>query len=35
MSEDVDPDAVAYIKAKKKVGLLKKARRNEKLGKYI
>lgn len=30
-SEDVDPDAMAYIKAKSKVSMLQKARKHEKI----
>ena len=35
MSEDIDSDALAYVKAKKKTTALQLARKNERMGKYI
>lgn len=35
MSEDVDSDAIAYVKAREKTKALQQARRNERMGKYI
>ena len=35
MSEDIESDALAYVKAKKKTSKLQQARKNERMGRYI